>query len=228
MIMKPLRILLTLLLCLGAVRAQASTIAWGSSIGDQLFTSTGAPLDSSFAFELGTFTTGFTPTELNKTDWAANWKVFDRAQVGDGWDPGIPNLTSEVQFNADGTSNSAYASSSTTFSAGEQAYIWAFNDKSGLEGSEWALITGSSSGGASDTTWKLPVPGGDQATPALQWRLDNASAIVLGGLNDTRGPGDFTSEPPAYELQTSAIPEPGSGLLIATTGLLVSFKRRRR
>lgn len=225
-----LRLLLLCTWCALSLPAQARTIEWGSTTSGNLFTSTGSILDSSFSFELGTFGTGFTPTQANMTDWLTNWKPFDRAYEGTGYNSSIPYVDSSAALQLDGTSSSLTIGSSPTFSAGEQAYIWVYNTQSYGTGLEWALITGTSSGpGASDTAWFMPSPA-DQTSLPLNWRFDTAATPVFGGLNNLPGPGDTSSTPPIYELQThtvAAIPEPSGSLLIAAAGLLIQIRRRR-
>jgi hypothetical protein len=57
----------------------AGTVTWAGGAADQFFNPYGTTLDGSYWFELGTFGSSFTPTDANKDQWAANWKVFDRA-----------------------------------------------------------------------------------------------------------------------------------------------------
>ena len=195
---------------------------FGGGNGDLYYTSSGVLLDDTFSFELGTFANGFTPDASNLDQWRSNWKLFDKAVAGDGWNSGAGFLSSSATLNANGTSTSSYASLGTTFSQNEQAYVWIYNNLDVHEGSEWALVTGTTPG--IDSNWQMPAPS-DQTTGDLQWRFDNADTRVLGGLNDIRGPGTYTNEPPAYQLQTSAIPEPSSALLLTSLALLT---RRRR
>ncbi len=214
------------LLALVSTTASATTIYWGNANGDTLLTSSGAALDDSFSFELGTFGS-FVPSEGNIQQWGANWKVFDRADTaGGGWTSGASYFTSQATLKTDKTTTSTSGTTGVQFEAGEQAYIWVFNSKSAVPGGEWALVTGSSVGSPSPTTWKMPAPA-DQTGASLSWRIDDASSIILGGLNSDRGPGQYTSSPTAYQLQTSAIPEPGSSLLIASVGFGLMLRRRQ-
>ena len=209
---------------------EARTIEWGSTVGGSLITSTGADLGPDFSFELGTFGTGFTPTELNMSDWLANWKPFDRAYEGTGYESVVPFVDSSAALQMNGTSSSLTVSSYPVFASGERAYIWVYNTQTYGAGLEWALVTGRSTGPASDTAWFMPSPS-DQTGLPLNWRFDTAASPVFGGLNSVSGPGDYTAAPPTYELQThtiASIPEPGSALLLATLGIMVRLRLRRR
>jgi hypothetical protein len=100
--------------------ASARTISWFNAEGDVLSNAGGSStLDASFTFEIGTFGT-FIPTDLNLDQWAANWKVFDRAVSGDGWNGTTDYYTSSAEFLSSGQSSSGI--SSATFTAGETAY----------------------------------------------------------------------------------------------------------
>lgn len=210
-----------------AAPAAAYTLFWGGANEDLLYTSYGSLLDDSFRFELGTFSPGFSPDASNISDWRANWKLFDAAVIGDGWNSAAGFVSSSATLTETGNSTSPYALPGSVFNLGDRAYIWVYNRLDGLEGTEWALLTGISSPNIStNSNWVMPSPS-DQTTGDLQWRFDTGSTPVLGGLNDDRGPGTYTNDPPAYQLQTSAIPEPGSAMLIGSVGLLVHLRRRR-
>jgi hypothetical protein len=224
-----MKLSLTLLtsLVLFALPAKASTLIWGSTPGDKLYTSYGAVLDDNFTFELGTFGT-FTPTLSNADQWQANWRVFDRAVAPgtSGWNSGSGYFSSEATLTEDFTSNSFYASSEVTFTPGEQVYIWTYNTLSFGPGAEWALVTNDSSDENDDDNWVMPEP---QCCGAgvVQFRIEDATSVPLGGVNDERGPGTFTNEPETYQLQTASIPEPGTSLLVSLLGFVFALRRRR-
>ena len=215
---------------------QARTINWGSASFDRLFTSTGAPLDDSFTFELGTFGT-FVPTEFNMSQWEANWRVFDRATAANGkWNSASSFFESYANLNDNGTSSSSEANPGSLFAQGEQAYIWTFNTLQLTHGlTEWALVTNNSLDSNSADDWKFPPPTDHSLTP-LEWRIGGdplssmgpANDVPFGGVNSQQGPGSYTADPQPFDLQTHTLaPEPGSALLIGMLGLLVPFRRRR-
>lgn len=221
-----------LLFCSGLLQSRASTIDWGSAVGDLFVDSNNNALTSSFIFELGSFGS-FIPTSSNQTDWLSNWKVFDRAQApgSSGWNPspGNPNLT---YLSSSATLLTGGYSSETslppfTFAAGEQAYIFVYNRLDLDLGSEWALITNNASDGNQLDDWLMPAPGGKTDFP-IEWRLSNASAVLYGGVNDIQGPGVYTVDPGSFALQTHAVPEPaGMLLLFLSVAARTLFVRRR-
>lgn len=208
--------------------ASARTIIWGSAVGDTLIDSTGAPLDGGFTFELGTFGSGFVPTQFNTTDWYTNWKVFDRSVTGTTWYPALPDqfLASEATLNTDYTSSSPF--SSATFATGERAYIWVYDSQLSASTSEWALISGSATGPATDTAWFIPTPTTSHDPDTLDWRFDTSSSLIYGGLNNAQGPGEYTFAPGAFVLQTHAAPEPGPALLCGLAFMLHLTRTRQR
>lgn len=208
--------------------SRATTLSWGSNPGDELYLSSGQPLDDSFTFELGTFGL-FIPTIGNLDLWSSNWRLFDRAIAPseNGWNSGAGFINSSATLSETFQSDSIYASPSSLFSQGEQLYIWAYNSLTLTTGPEWALVTNGDSDGNSADNWVVPEPvccGGS----TLDIRIEDATSVPLGGVNDTRGPGTFTADPPTYLLQTSAVPEPSGALLIGSAGLLALVRRRRR
>ncbi|MBL9113958.1 MAG: PEP-CTERM sorting domain-containing protein [Verrucomicrobiaceae bacterium] len=215
------------LLAFPVVSSRAHTISWGGVTEGELFTSYGTTLDDSFVFELGTFGS-FVPTMFNRTDWASNWKTFDRAVAGDGWDSTNQYFSSEATLDEFGHSDSPY-SGSNLFNPGERAYIWVYNSQQFHQGSEWALISGLGTGGSSSTTWLMPAAGDQSALP-YDWRVNTAAEdeTVIGGLNGDRGPGDYTAEPPSYDIQTAAVPEPTAVLMLGCALAMRSLRRRRR
>ena len=63
-----------------AVPARAEVVFnWGSPVYSTFRDSYGNELDENYTFELGVFDPSFTPGAGNVTSWAANWKVFDKA-----------------------------------------------------------------------------------------------------------------------------------------------------
>jgi hypothetical protein len=128
----------------------ASTVFWESTVGSVMVTSTGAPLDGYFSFEMGTFNSGFTPTWENFAQWESNWNVIDRVydptpenpNDGDpqGWNTLDRFYAATVQLEPTGESNSPEANPTHQFLMGEQVYLWVFNDKAQVPGTEWALM----------------------------------------------------------------------------------------
>lgn len=221
---------------LGPCVAGAGSISWGSAVGDSLYDSAGSPLTADYTFEMGTFAGGFEPTGANLGDWAASWKLLEKADF----------LTSPLYFTEnsiltttgpglvwerDAVNDAASPTANPhVFLPGERVYIWAYNHKTGGPAMEWALLTGT--GAKPDTDWVLSADMGNELAMTLQWRLSNADTPLFGGLNNLRGPGDFSAEPSAYSLQTAmalVIPEPTTaGLLGAVFLTPLTVRRRHR
>lgn len=225
--MNRLSILLGLLLALGVLPARAFTIDWGSGVGDTLVDSHGVALNDSYVFELGSFG-GFTPTGQNQGDWAANWKVFDRAQApaASGWNSTFSFFSSSATVLAGGFSSESPPLPSFTFSQGEQAYIWVYDSLTFNLLSEWALITNNSLDGSSADDWLFPAPGGKTDIP-LEWRVSAATTVIHGGVNDEQGYGSYSVDPVIFDLQTHIVPEPAGIMLLAAAGFLQLTRRRR-
>ncbi|MFN0077632.1 MAG: PEP-CTERM sorting domain-containing protein [Prosthecobacter sp.] len=228
--MKLLYLILTLSLTASSL-VSARTINWGSAVSSSLYDSTGAALDDSYSFELGTFGS-FVPTEFNMTDWLTNWKAFDRATApaANGWNSGVGYFTSSATLLTDGTSSEVgtWSLPSHLFAANEQGFIWAYNTQTLAPfTTEWALFTNGFDGNAADD-WLFPSTS-DQTGLPLDWRLTEATFTPFGAINDTQGPGDYSVNPGTLDLQThiTPIPEPGSALLVALTGGLTLLRRRR-
>lgn len=229
--MKTKFLLLTLaILGTASGHVHARTVDWGGAVGDSLFTSAGSIFDDSMIFELGSFGTSFTPTDLNMDQWLTNWKVFDRATAGNGWNSTDQFIASSANLTTSGTSSESPPLPSFTFAQGEQGYIWAYKtDQTYAPGLEWALITNNGSDGISTNDWLFPAHS-DQTGLPLQWRFSTASTPIFGALNNVQGAGSFSTDPVGEQLQThtvAAVPEPGGALLIAAAGLMVRLRRRR-
>ncbi len=164
--------------------ASARTISWFNAEGDVLVSSGGnSTLDASFTFEIGSFGT-FIPTDLNLDQWAANWKVFDRAVSGDGWNSTTGYFTSSAQFQSNGQSNAGF--SSATFTAGEIAYLWVYNSLDLLPSTEWALVRDSTN----DVSSSWVIPTSDINNPnSIDWDLLEANSAVFGQINGAVGAG---------------------------------------
>lgn len=230
--MKQTNLILTLVLAFAfSGSVQSRSIDWGGAVGDSLFESGGAVFGADMVFELGSFGSTFTPDSTNLDQWLANWKVFDRATAGNGWNPtpGEQFFTSIANLETNGTSSESPPLPTYTFNQGEQGYIWVYKtNQTYAEGLEWALMTNNGSDGISGNDWLFPAHS-DQTSLPLQWRLSTASTPVFGALNDQQGPGVFTNNPPQIDLQThtiAPIPEPGSALLLGLGA--IPFLRRRR
>ncbi|MBL9115235.1 MAG: right-handed parallel beta-helix repeat-containing protein [Verrucomicrobiaceae bacterium] len=213
---------------LGTSISSASTIMWGSSSGP-FFTSTGAQLGSQFRFELGTFEAGFVPTVANRDQWSANWKIFDAAVEGDGWDSATQTLAQRsVEHTSTGQSSSAYATPGAVFSENDEAYVWVYDTKDLGAGAEWALLYDdlNASQGNLAGDWRFPMPG-LPVDDEFYWEMADLDTPVFGGANNVQGPGGYTNDPGTYVLQTHAVPEASGVMLLMVPALLLGLGRRR-
>lgn len=230
---KPLLALLAAVACLCS-HVKASTVFWDSVFNDLLFDSNGNALDTSFTFEIGTFGT-FEPTYGNVDQWAANWKVIDRAYHesnplfapdSQGWSVDNQFFAGTVEHQTDGTSSSPDANPADIFGEGETVYLWVFNSKDIVPSSEWALVTdGTPVGDSLDgSDWLIPNP---TDTGSYNWHLTDANTAIIGGANDDRGPGAYSATPAVFSLQTAVVPEPGSALLLLAAAAAHLIRRAR-
>lgn len=225
--MKRILLLGAVLFGFGVTPARSITIDWGGAVFSTLVDSTGAALDNSYIFELGSFGS-FVPTGENMDQWVSNWKVFDRAQApaASGWNSTFSYFSSSATLEAGGVSSESPPLLPYTFAANEQAFIFVYNTLSFDYLSEWALITNNGLDGTSSNDWRFPLPG-DKTDMTLEWRVSNASTVIYGGANDVQGAGNYTVDPGTFDLQTHVVPEPAGTLLIGITGFLALLRRRR-
>jgi hypothetical protein len=169
--------------------AQASTVFWGSNFNDHLFDSTGNALDSTYSFEIGAFTGGFTPTYQNVDQWQANWHVIDRAYDPDanGWNSIDQFFVGTVEFNTSGGSNSPDANPGDVFTQGDTVYLWAYNSKSIVPSSQWALVTDGSPLGDLADNWIIPDP--LDTVSSFNWQLTDANTPSLAESMECRDRG---------------------------------------
>ncbi len=227
--MKPSRLLClaaVAVFCTWAPSVGAVGIDWESGSGPGMFDSFGNSLDDRFSFELGTFNAGFTPTAGNLADWGDNWHVLDRATApgANGWDSSAGIFVGSMSFNASMASLSAAADPAYAFVTGAQIYLWTFNSQDLVTGNEWALVTRTADVGSSFQVWSIP-DSGEPLNSSLV--LTNADTVIYGGVNNFQGAGEYDTgaAPTTFALQTHAIPEPGSALLLSV-GLLLAVRRR--
>ena len=106
--------------------------------------------------------------------------------------------------------------------AGQQGYIFVYNNLIGDETSEWFLTT--------NPTWTIPATGGGQPALPLEWRVFDASDVLYGQTPSEAGDGEGDNPPGGYALQTfTFVPEPGTALLFGVlfSSLLLRRERRR-
>lgn len=209
--------------------ALSTSISWFDAEGDVIVNPTGTALSSAYIFELGTFGS-FVPTASNIDQWAANWKVFDRAQAGDGWNSATGYFTSNAQLLETGTPGLGQSGfSGQTFQSGEAAYLWVYNALDLVQTSHWALVRDNTGSGVVSPSWVMPTAD-DNSFDSSDWDLFEANVAVFGMVNGVQGGGDYTpiSNPGGVAwLQLAAVPEPGSCVLVVLAGLCAMRRRRK-
>ncbi len=223
-------LMLLLVLLAGQISSSGATIFWGTKPNDLLFDSSGNALDSRFIFEIGVFNSGVTPMASNMDHWAANWMVFDAALLGDGWDANQQEVNASADHTLSGGSSSPDALPASVFAQGQQAYLWVYDSKSYALTSEWALLADLDKGpNVFPGGWEFPDPSDELGS--FDWQTRDLDTAIFGGVNDIQGEGFYTVNPGTFTLQTHAVPEPGSALLLTLAGWLVLNSRtlaRRR
>lgn len=151
-------LILTLLLADSALGGQ---VDWSSSAFSIHQLSNGTDMDDSFVFELGAFNDGFAPNSANTAEWAAHWRVAQRAP----YNPATQIVAGSyvIETNA------------PPFDTASQGYLWGLSlDHPG----EWILLT--------NPSWNWPMAGG--ANPPVSWTVPNASNVIVGAVNPTGTP----------------------------------------
>ncbi len=197
----------------------ADTIDWGTSFAPtDSVDSFANPLDGNYTFYVGAFNAlgSFTPTRSNIDQWASNWTTFNSV-----------SYVTTGPF-ADSFGGSASISNNTVFAAGERAFIWGLNDMAIGGGTEWILLT--------SPAWLFPtaeaidpsvtefyIPDlGDPSIEAIYGAYDSMYTGSETGINVDASGGD------GFDLQTEAVPEPGTMALLGLSAGGFAFLRRRR
>ena len=204
-----------------------NTVFWGSLFNDNLYNSSGQPLDSTYSFEIGTFNSGFAPTYQNVDQWDANWHVIAITFSPDinGWNATDQFFDGTVHFDASNFSDAAGADPAYAFNQGDTAYLWTYNSKTIDPSSEWALVTYGAAPGNTGFPWVIPNL---TDTGSYNWNLGDANTAIVGGSNSVQGPGTYSANPGVFSLQTAVVPEPGSAILLLAAAAAHLTRRMRR
>jgi hypothetical protein len=221
-----LQILGLTLLCTSGARAYS--IGWGDAIYGTDLTSSGAPIDDTFHFELGTFG-AFIPDEANLPLWRSSWKILDTTSYSNS----TRYFTDTAVLNWN-SSNSTYSPApanvpppSATFAEGEQVYIWVYNNTNMDASTEWGVFTRTGSIDPKLPNWVLPSGSSDQTSFSLQMLIPDANANPFGRNPESIGLGTSTAPSGSFSYQThSFVPEPGTAALLVLVGGL-GLRRRR-
>ncbi len=205
--------LIALTILLGAASARSQTLNWSSLTGSTIVDSQGAPIDqNTYVFELGAFEAGFTPEESNLSEWIANWRVFDTSAYA------YDQTTSTSYFT--GTENVQNVPAYVSMFQGLSAYLFVRNNTN----TEFFLARPSN-----PNAWKFPLldPGCCPNGEVTTWSVSNLTTDTpiwgtQGGV-EGGGIGTFGN----YDLQTYAVPESSTSLLLIIGGSWLLVRRRR-
>ena len=144
----------------GMPEARAERIRWGSVPNQEHLTSKAQPLDSSWQFELGTFSKGFEPTQKNTADWSAHWIPIQRTRYNPStrWFTALTTVTGLEPGIA----------------AGDPVFVWGFGNVG--DQNEWILFRSES--------WRWPKPNPSNPVPRV-WSARTAERVVLGSVHNT-------------------------------------------
>lgn len=183
--------------------------------------SDGSAMDTSFTFELGTFTGGFVPTAVNTDQWAANW-----TPVVDSGGTTVPEAITSY-----GTTPSAFGDfdgfasevtldhNNAPFDIGSQGYVWGYDTLAG--DGEWILLTNTDPG----DEWTF----GDTSGIAFSesWSVGSAGEAIIGAINFTGGGGADIAMQTGDVSLPPAVPEPSTTVVLTATALAFALRRRR-
>lgn len=224
--------LLLVLLSMGTARSQ--TVDWGTSYSENplAFLSNGSVDNHTLTWQLGWFTDGFIPDQINYSLWEANWNSVATAyhdEAGGLW---------SVSGHVDNVGLAA---------GGKQEYIFAFNDMGLLGTDAGQAFLARQDGtffptGANANIFDIADFAGDPGDDSITviWgRIDRdmyaAGGIVTGGGEFSSLVADSNAQPPdslngTFEVQAGSwavVPEPSTVLLIGVTGFMTLLRRRR-
>ena len=152
-------LILSLALC---VAHGAVSFEWNSDEGATNRLSDGVtPMDDSFEFVIGNFTTGFDPGTRSRAEWVENFQVVGTTTYLEG----------SMRFLAASILNS----NASPFGLAEDVYIWGRN---GTEsGSEWILVNSSS------WSWPDANPIGPPIPQTLRMATATNGEALVGSVN---------------------------------------------
>ena len=205
--MKIKTIILLAALGMFPVMGHAATINFGSQVPSTGKYSNGTDwlVDGSFDFEVGVFSTGFTPTSLNVSQWLANWSLANMVATG---------TTTWIDDGGDTSfsGNGDYTTNAGAWAIGSNVYLWGFNSR--VNGAnEWILLQNSSS-------WVTINSG--TISPQVFVTFDSGTSTVVGSVNGT--------EDSFQSASVNVVPEPSTWMFVifgSTLALLHRYRQTR-
>lgn len=204
--MKTKTIILLVAICSIAPLSRAVTINFGSQVPSSGTYSNSAPwlTDGSYQIEVGAFSSGFTPTSLNVSQWLENWNLANMEG---------PGVTTWLDDGGDTsfTGGGGYSNNTGAWAIGSQIYLWGFNSRA-IGTNQWILLQ--------NTAVWLTVDS-NVITPQTLQTFDLGTSAVVGSIN---GAGDA--------FQSAAVlvvPEPATWIsLCLGLAVLLGVSRRTR
>ncbi len=101
-----------------------------------------APLDGSFALEVGVFAGGFSPTAENRDEWLAHWRPFTDAGGEASAQATAALVLQSTPFGSYPLANGSLQleHNNAPLAEGTQAYLWGFDRRGGGGEGQWILI----------------------------------------------------------------------------------------
>jgi len=206
-------------------------VNFGSSLDATNVQSNGDPMDTTFTFELGTFTE--MPTAANSSSWRDIWQAAPNSNPGesgstvpytqdappDGFEFLTPNTGASNNFAGAITLDSNDA----PFQEGARGYIWGFDTREEGETGEWILLT--------NPAWLYPEVEDGLQPVGENWLVSDAGTVVVGGIGSVNpshsSPGDAPHLATGSVFIAPAIPEPSALLFLAGSAGFLAMRRRR-
>lgn len=150
--------ILCLAACFTSTRLDAEIISWFSDANKTNLDGAGVPMDAVFQFELGVFSGGFVPTNLNVAQWSSHWVAADSTTY---------NATTH-RF----SDQFVVTNNNSPFLVGASA--WIFGHRITPTGTDRILFR--------NTGWTWPVPDPMNPIPT-EWNAGAANHVVLGNVS---------------------------------------------
>lgn len=184
--------------------------------------SDGAPMDTTFTFELGSFDPSFTPTADNTDLWMSNWVPVpgDGSSSASYTQVPLGSLTPNTGASNTFSGSVTLDSNTSPFGTSDQAYIWGFDDRDGSGTGEWILL--------SNADWQYPLVTDGVQFPGEEFSVaDVGTYAVLGSVNPLYSGGSDPAHMVTEQVILAPVPEPSVAVLLLGGIGLLALRRRR-
>jgi len=191
----------------------AALIEWGVEFSGATF-SDGTPVSDGFVFELGSFSSGFSPTSENLEDWREHFLTSGLEENRIEWE----NLNNSTFPTFGEKLGSSIFRSGGELEAGDQVFLWGYNSQTYRFDSEWLLLT--------NPAWQLSAPtavGDDPASTIVMYATDPGTSMIFGKNFNLAGNEDLMNR----AWQTEAVPEPSTYALLFGLAAIGFIIRKR-